>query len=383
MDEEKVSADEQCPVESTDDAQDSCSDSSSQLSKEEDPKSSAGEEWTELDKDGWENILGSGRLRRKIITPAASVQQVRPTKGDYVKVSLKGTFEDRIFEENPAYQFNCEEGEAIRALDLVIALMHLGETDEFIADPELAYGDFGFPPHLPSKGAAHFEVTLLEHRPALASTLDLQVEERKAVGLRKKERGNFWFSRSEYSMAVQCYRKAVEYFEDEGIQMEVPMDRYTLPEPLQDLVTEKIKAYNNLAQAQLKLEAYESALASLKNVLKLDPNNEKALFRKAKALAEQGDNEQAIGTLRRVTRLYKDNKLAQAELQRLLGRQVQYNQKAKTMSKKMLGLDKYEEEMAKAADAKKWRFNQTLLLGAMMGGLGAVLGGAYAWLNAN
>ena len=53
-------------------------------------------------------------------------------------------------------------------------------------------------------------------------------------------------------MAVQCYRKAVEYFEDEGIQMEVPMDRYTLPEPLQDLVTEKIKAYNNLAQAQAR-----------------------------------------------------------------------------------------------------------------------------------
>lgn len=131
-------------------------------------------------------------------------------------------------------------------MDLVVALMYLGETDEFVADPELAYGDFGYPPHLPSKGAAYFEVTLLAHRPSLASTMDLEVDERKAVGSRKKERGNFWFSRSEYSMAVQCYRKAVEYFDDEGIVMEVPIDRYSLPEPLQDLVTEKIKAYNNL-----------------------------------------------------------------------------------------------------------------------------------------
>lgn len=54
MDSEEVP--EQSPVEST--AEDS------DTSKEEDPKSSS-EEWTELDKDGWENILGSGRLRRK------------------------------------------------------------------------------------------------------------------------------------------------------------------------------------------------------------------------------------------------------------------------------------------------------------------------------
>ena len=130
----------------------------------------------------------------------------------------------------------------------------------------------------------------------------------------------------------------------------------------------------------MKLEAYESALASLRNVLVLEPNNEKALFRKAKALSVRGDIEQAIGILRRVTRLYNDNKQAQAELQRLLSRQSQYNQKAKAMSKKMLGLDKYEEEMAKKK-SEKWQFNKTLVLGAIMGGLGVLAGGAYAWLQ--
>merc|ERR1712200_213611 len=150
-----------------------------------------------------------------------------------------------------------------------------------------------------------YEITLVEHKAAVSSPHDFELEERKVIGLRKKERGNFWFSRSQYSQAVQCYRKAVEFFDDEKIQVEVSMDRYLLEQPLQDLITEKTKAYNNLAQSQIKLEAYDSALASLKNVLKLDPNNEKALFRKAKALAEKGEIDIAVGTLRRVVRLYK------------------------------------------------------------------------------
>ena len=103
------------------------------------------------------------------------------------------------------------------------------------------------------------------------------------LGLRKKDRGNFWMLRNEHTMAVQCYRKAVEYFDDEAIELEVPMDKYGLSDDLQEMVDERIKCYNNQAQAQLKLEAWDSALASVANVLKLDPNNEKANYRKAKA----------------------------------------------------------------------------------------------------
>ena len=84
----------------------------------------------------------SGRLRRKILTPA-DTQENRPIKGDYVKVSIKGTFEGEVFEEEPDLEFLSEEGETFRALELIVALMYPGETDEFIADPELVYGKIG------------------------------------------------------------------------------------------------------------------------------------------------------------------------------------------------------------------------------------------------
>jgi tetratricopeptide (TPR) repeat protein len=48
----------------------------------------------------------------------------------------------------------------------------------------------------------------------------------------------------------------------------------------------------------------------------LQPNNEKALYRKAKCLEERGQVEESIGILRRITRLYPDNKTSKADLTR-------------------------------------------------------------------
>ena len=76
----------------------------------------------------------SGRLRRKILTPA-DTQENRPIKGDYVKVSIKGTFEGEVFEEESDLEFLSEEGETFRAFELIVALMYLGETDEFMSYP--------------------------------------------------------------------------------------------------------------------------------------------------------------------------------------------------------------------------------------------------------
>ena len=59
-------------------------------------------------------------------------------------------------------EFTCGEGEPFEALDLVIKLMYPGETDEFITNPDLAYGLIGLAPELPRNTAINFQVTLIE-----------------------------------------------------------------------------------------------------------------------------------------------------------------------------------------------------------------------------
>lgn len=34
------------------------------------------------------------------------------------------------------------------------------------------------------------------------------------MGTRKKERGNYWFKRNDFNLAIQLYRKAIEYFDE-------------------------------------------------------------------------------------------------------------------------------------------------------------------------
>uniref|UniRef100_A0A182ST41 Uncharacterized protein n=1 Tax=Anopheles maculatus TaxID=74869 RepID=A0A182ST41_9DIPT len=55
---------------------------------------------------------------------------------------------------------------------------------------------------------------------------------------------------------------------------------------LQDLLEDRMKVYNNLALAQLKISAHEAALKSVDHVLKCQPNNAKALYRKGKELSK-------------------------------------------------------------------------------------------------
>ena len=71
-------------------------------------------------------------------------------------------------------------------------------------------------------------------------------------------------------MCMSYYRKSGEFLDDEKIDLDAPIDRYQLPQNLQDLLVDRLKAYNNLAMAQMKIKAWDSALAALKQVLKYE-----------------------------------------------------------------------------------------------------------------
>ena len=260
-----------------------------------------------------------------------------------------GFFQNTMFEENDELKFFAAEAEVIQAIDLVVVLMNVDEIAEVIADPELAYGSTGLPPHVPPKAAVQFEIRLIAHSAPVAPS-DMPLADRSLIGKRKRERGNFWFSRGDYTSAVQCYRKAGEFFDDEKLDLEVPIDRYELSIELQNLLDDRLKAYNNLAMAQMKIQAWDSAMASLQQVLRIEPNNEKALYRKSKVLLQKFRPEEALGILRRISRLYPNNSSAKADIIRLSTKQRQSREKEEKISKKMLGLDKYEAEKAK----EKW-----------------------------
>lgn len=217
-------------------------------------------------------------------------------------------FEDGLVVDESDFCFAVGEGEDLKCLDIVVPLMHPGEVAEIISDPEFAYGSLGFSGDgggkiLPANAAVTLRVSLVQ----ILGEEEESMERRRTMGRRKKERGNFWYLREEHSQAIQCYRysnlplafcssinlktffnsysvvgcflyhnmsshfrKATDWFEDPDLDLEAPVDRFSLAPDRQELLSERIKTFNNLAQSQMKIEAWDAALAAIGNVLKVE-----------------------------------------------------------------------------------------------------------------
>jgi len=327
-----------------------------------------------LDDDGWEDVLGSGRLKKRIVKEGEEGN--KPGKGTRVKVKVEERAGGELVMQETSIEFNVGESEVLQCLDLVLPLMCKGEVAEVTSEHSFAYGLKGDGDRVAPSSDLQLLVTL-EELQELAPPPDIPLEERARIGNQKRERGNRWYSRGENSLAVQCYRKAAEYLDDKQIEedMEVPIDRFLLPKDIQQLLEDRVKTFNNMAQAQMKLSAWDTAMASIRQVLRIQPNNEKALFRKAKILQEKHQLDEAIGILRRINRLYPANKQCHTELANLTNKVKASRSAEQNLSRKMLGLDKAPVEASSGFFSKRLKVAL-----AALGGLGA-LAGAYLVLS--
>lgn len=228
----------------------------------------------------------------------------------------------------------------MQGLDMAIGLMDVGEQAEVNCNSRFAYGSIGLPAkNIPADATIVYTVELLD----VHEETELEKKSyasRKEIGNKKRERGNFFFERQEFNSAIQLYRRALEYLdESEGGITNPTIDGELEPtnSQLQELLEDRIKVYNNMAQAQMKIQAFEAALKSVDTVLQCQPNNVKALFRKGKILEGKADVEGAIPLLRRAATLDPENKSIQNELSRLILKSKREARNEKDLYQKMLG----------------------------------------------
>ena len=130
---------------------------------------------------------------------------------------------------------------------------------------------------------------------------------------------------------------------------------------LQEVLDDRLKVYNNMAAAQMKIEAYDAALKSIDLVLRCQKDNVKAIYRKAKVcfescfhclqyrssslilstqiLAATMKINEAVALLERALHLDPSSKIIQQDLARLQARRKLEVQKEKSLYKKMFGND--------------------------------------------
>jgi FK506-binding protein 8 len=310
------------------------------------------------------DVLGNRQLLKKVVKTGEGITS-RPDRGYEVTVAYKMKLESgEVVEEITGLTFTVGDADVVQGLDLAMPLTELHEVAELSVDARFGYGTLGRKPDIPPGARLLIELHLLDVQSPLEPE-NMDMAERLQRGNRKREKGNWWYTREDIAQAIQCYRKSLDFIDDGEATF------HGTDAELQQALDMRLKVYNNLAAAQLKMEAHDAALKSVENVLRLQPNNVKALFRKSKILTSKGQTEDAMTCLRKAIKLEPDNKTLQQDLNKLSSKYKTEVQSERDMYKRMLGNKQEQHRNKQHKSTSTWSM--------IVGGIAAVLVGIVAF----
>ncbi|XP_025201250.1 peptidyl-prolyl cis-trans isomerase FKBP8 [Melanaphis sacchari] len=320
-------------------------------------------------KETYQDILGSGDLLKKIIKQGALDE--RPMKGEQIIINLIGRLEDNddIFEKEENFEITLGDCEVIQGVDLALSLMNVGEIAELKIASRFGYGEKGLSPKVLGGARLVYTVELLSVKPEIIPD-DLTPSERLKIGLKKKDKGNWWYARNENTMALHVYRKALQYFGGPG-------DIIGSDSEQNDILNERVKTLNNMAAVHMSMNSLDLALSTLDSVLAVEPHNEKAIMRKGKVLALKGQNVAAARELEKALQINPNNKTVQNILSNVKAALVKERVQERELYKKMLG---HKDDSEKSAKDEK-NTSTTFIISGLVAGLAVICG--YCYLNNN
>ena len=128
----------------------------------------------------------------------------------------------------------------------------------------------------------------------------------------------------------------------------------TEPEQKTLIYEEKIKCLNNQAATFMKLDRNTEAIESCEQVLKLDPSNAKAMFRKGQILSNLNEYADAISCLKQAVNLEPSNASIRETLSKAIEKYDTYKKSEKKVYSKMLrGASSIGEESSSLSEQLK------------------------------
>lgn len=259
-----------------------------------------------------EDILGNKTLLKQTIRKGES--NSRPTRSTLATISYKLSLIDnitsdiRLIENVSNEKIFVSECDTIPAIDICLQSMTRGEYALIDSDTRHGYGEMGCQekqiPAMTSDKSYRMKIELELHDWQSPDDIrTLPIDERIYWGDKKRQMGNFYFRRQDYSTSLKCYNGAMRFLDTDSNPISISYDQNQLA-TLHDRL---IQVLNNIAQVNLHLNKYDNCLMAVENVLKYDRKNEKALFRRGKALYELGKYDKAMETLKLLSQIQREN----------------------------------------------------------------------------
>ncbi|KAI5632045.1 cyclophilin type peptidyl-prolyl cis-trans isomerase/CLD domain-containing protein [Phthorimaea operculella] len=124
-----------------------------------------------------------------------------------------------------------------------------------------------------------------------------------------KSSGNYFFSLGRYKQAIRKYRKCIHYINCIKDRMKRCNDDDLIERLYDTTMTCTLQCHLNLAAAYRKTEDYHACIRSCSEVLKRDPRNEKALYRRGQAHFGLKNYDSALSDLRQADKITPNSRV--------------------------------------------------------------------------
>ncbi|RZC50360.1 hypothetical protein C5167_018788 [Papaver somniferum] len=251
---------------------------------------------------------------KKITVPGVGFE--KPNSGTTAQIRYIAKLADGVIfdkkghDEEDLLEFKVDEEEIIEGLDKAVATMKRGEFALVIINPEYGYGSSETKTKfavVPPNSILHYEVEMVGFT-KVTESWDMEAAQKLEYAAKRKEEGNVYFKAGKYKRASLRYDMAAKYVEFESTFDE---------EQKKAGHFFKVTCQLNNASCKIKLKEFREAAALCTKVLKLEPSNIKALFRRAQAYMETIDLDLAELDLKKALEIDPDNREVTTQLLRL------------------------------------------------------------------
>lgn len=270
------------------------------------------------------------------------------TPSDETKVTVSyDIFADSSFEkkldtkENFVFVVGDEEIDSEAFEDAVKSLKLHEKARFYISNPGKTFDS-----NKSSNGMLYIDISLTEMNKPKATYL-LEADELIKMAEEKRVEGNEYYKSKRMSMATKRYKKALECL---GSDYKFSDEQKSQAKKM------KVLCHNNIAAVALFTKDYPAVMEACNKALEIEPNNDKALVRKAKALDAKEEWEEAISILNKVIEVVPENVEAKKQLAVSKKKLAAFNKK---QSKAFAGFfEKYAKEEAKEKEQQEQQQQQ-------------------------
>lgn len=249
------------------------------------------------------------------------------------------TFSTKVFsKENFCFCVGDEEVDSTGFEDAVKSLKKAEKARFYISSSSIGKE---FEKYAGNNGVLYVEIALKEmDRPK--ATYQLEADELIKLAETKRVEGNDFYKAKRMSLATKRYKKALECLSSD---YKFNDDQKAQAKKM------KVLCHNNIAAVALFTKDYSAVMDACNKALEIEPTNDKALVRKAKALDAKEEWEDAIVLLNKVLESEPENAEAKKQLAVSKKKLAAFNKK---QSKAFAGFfEKYAKEEAKEVEEAK------------------------------